>query len=319
MRFKHTVHVLIDNFRVTYKLLVYVLIVAGITAGLSAAIIVPFLGSLSDVSAFEELTGAFNDMFTDILKGNLTGLAQYFTDIKDGFEGLLAYLGEHPSELVMTGAGMGAISLISSFLIGLGNYAAGSLVNDKMAMQSNSPFAATLIKNLGKASLYSLLYVAVSFVYTLLSVALLFVLLFIAFDGLFLLIQLCLFTLCMVLLMGLKLMLLSDWLPAVICGKQSVTQAFRYSFSRKSGNSFAVFSFFSSSCVLILAMNVLGALGSFGAALIITVPLSYLYLLCYQFVNYCDGNEIKYFTDKRSIVKPEHEKQTSREEFLRGE
>ena len=319
MRFKHTVHVLIDNFRVTYKLLVYVLIVAAITFGLSAAIIVPFVGSLSDVSAFEELTGAFNAMLTDILKGNLADLSLYFSDIKEGFEGLMTYLGEHPGELVMTIAGMGVVSLISGFFIGLGNYAAGSLINDKMAMQANAPFVATLIKNLGKAALYSVIYVAVSFVYTVVSVALLFVLLFIAFDGLFLLIQLCLFTLCMVLLVGLKMMLISDWLPAIICGKQSVVQAFRYSFSRRSGNSFAVFSFFASSCVLILAVNVLGALGSFGAALIITVPLSYLYLLCYQFVNYCDSNEIKYFTDKRTIVKPEHEKQTSREEFLRGE
>lgn len=69
----------------------------------------------------------------------------------------------------------------------------------------------------------------------------------------------------------------------------------------------------------ILAINVLAAIGSFGAAPIITIPLSYLYLLCYQFVTYCDNNEIKYFTDKRTIIKPEHEKEASREQFLRGE
>lgn len=319
MRFKHTVHVLIDNFRVTYKLLVYVLIVAGITIGLSAAIIVPFVDSLSGVPAFEDLTGAINAMITEILKGNLTDLSFFFTEIKDSFAGLMNYLGEHPTDLVMAISGMALVSLISSFFIGLGNYAAGSLINDKMAMQANAPFAATLIKNLGRAALYSLLYVVYSFIYTTISVTLLFVLLFIVLDGFWLLIQLFLFTLCMVLLVGLKLMLISDWLPAIICGKQSVTQGFRYSFLRKSGNSFYVFSFSASSCVLLLATNVLGAIGTFGAALIITVPLSYLYLLCYQFVNYCDSNEIKYFTDKRNIVKPEHEKKASREEFLRGE
>ena len=71
--------------------------------------------------------------------------------------------------------------------------------------------------------------------------------------------------------------------------------------------------------MLILGINVMALMCTFGAGLLITVPLSYLYLLCYQFVNYCDNNEIKYFVDKRSIVKPEQEKETSREQFLRGE
>ena len=73
-----------------------------------------------------------------------------------------------------------------------------------------------------------------------------------------------------------------------------------YSIARESGGSGAVYSFFASSSVLILALNSLGFVGTFGAAIIITIPLSYIYLLCYQFVNYCDNNNIKYFTDSKA-------------------
>lgn len=319
MRFKHTVHVLIDNFRVTYKLLVYVLIVMGITAGLSAAIIIPFIGTLNEIPAYSALIHTLNEMGTSILEGDLTNLTVFIADIKTAFGELINHLAADPSVLIAAIAGIALVALVNGFFIGIGNYTAGSLINDKMAMQANSPFAATLIKNLGKASLYSLFYVAISFLYNIVIVLLLYVLLFIALDGVWLLIQLLLFTVFMVLLIGLKMMLISDWLPAIISGKQTVIKACRYSFARKSGNSFFVFSFFASSCILILAVNVLAALGTFGASLIITIPLSYLYLLCYQFVNYCDSNEIKYFTDKRTIVKPDHEKKTTRQEFLRGE
>ena len=319
MRFKHTIQVLIDNFRVTYKLLLYILVVMAITTGICMAIIIPFLDKLSGVEAYEALIGSFDTMFKEMLNGNLMNLATHFSDIKENFTGLVQYLGEHPTELALSAAGLCISMLLSDFFIGLGTYAAGSVINDKMAMHANSPFLATLIKNLGKAALYSVIYVPISFVYTAVCLVVLYLLLFVAFNGLFLLIQIFLFVLFMMLLVGVKMMFISDWLPALICGKKKMGQAMAYSFTLESGRAASTFSFYASSIVLILAVNTLGFIGTFGAALIITVPLSFLYLLCYQFANYCDNNELKYFTDKRTIVKPEHEKETSRAEFLRGE
>ena len=319
MRFKHAIHVLIDNFRVTYKLLVYLVVVFAIATGISMAIILPFIDRLSDISAYRELTSAVNDMITEALDGNLLNLTVHFTNIKDSFTALIEYIGEHPTDLVLSAAGLGLLMLVSDFFIGLGAYAAGSVINDKMAMHANTPFLSTLIKNLGKAALYSVIYVPISFVYTAVCMVVLYMLLFVAFNGMLLLIQLFLFVLFMVVLVGVKMMFISDWLPAIICGKQSVTQAFRYSFTLKSGRKFSKFSFYGSSCVLILGVNVMALFCTFGAGLLITIPLSYLYLLCYQFANYCDNNEIKYFIDKRTIVKPEQEKEASREQFLRGE
>lgn len=318
MRFKHTINVLIDNFRVTYKLLVYLLIVILISIGLSAAIIVPFVNRLDNVEYFANIVQSFNTMLDDIVHGNLSGLASYFESISANFNELITYLGDHPSDLVLSSLALIFVGLIRRFFIGLGNYTAGALINDKMAMQANSSFTGTLIKNLGEASIYSVIYLPMSFVYDVGCATILYLILFFAMR-LPIMIAVLLFVVFMILLMGVKMMFTTDWLPAIICGKKSVVGGFKYSFMRESGNSGSVYSFFASSSVAILAFNVLAAIGTFGAALIITIPLSYLYLLCYEFVNYCDSNKIKYFTDKRTIVKPELEQETSREQFLRGE
>ena len=53
----------------------------------------------------------------------------------------------------------------------------------------------------------------------------------------------------------------------------------------------------------IIAVNVLGGLCTAGVALLLTVPASYLFLLCLQFVNYYTVTGKKYFITYDTIVK----------------
>ena len=46
---------------------------------------------------------------------------------------------------------------------------------------------------------------------------------------------------------------------------------------------------------------------------------SYIIFICFEFVNYYDREELKYFIDKNTIIKPERERAVTREEFFRGE
>ena len=71
--------------------------------------------------------------------------------------------------------------------------------------------------------------------------------------------------------------------------------------------------------LLIFAVNVIGIVFTFGAGGLLTIPSSYIILLCFEFVNYYDREELKYFIDKNTIIKPEKEKPVTREEFFRGE
>ena len=57
-------------------------------------------------------------------------------------------------------------------------------------------------------------------------------------------------------------------------------------------------------CLLILCINALFALVTFGAALLITVPMSILMLLCIRFVSYYTCGQKKYFLAEDKIVQP---------------
>ena len=71
--------------------------------------------------------------------------------------------------------------------------------------------------------------------------------------------------------------------------------------------------------LIIFAVNVCAVIFTFGVGALITVPASYVLLNCFQLVNYYDREELKYFLDKHTIIKPEKEEVITREEFFKGE
>jgi hypothetical protein len=193
------------------------------------------------------------------------------------------------------------------------------MLNDKIALQANSPFIGTLVKNLGKASLYNLIYVPLSLIYDLACIAIVYLLFFKVFAFIPLIFEVFLFVTVIVGLITLKMTYTTDWLPSLVHGKKNNRQAIAYSFSRKNKHTAGVFSNFLVLILIIFAANSAAVLLTFGAGLIITLPASYLLIISFEFINYCDTNDLRYFLDKNTVVKPEKEHTPTREEFFRGE
>ena len=51
-----------------------------------------------------------------------------------------------------------------------------------------------------------------------------------------------------------------------------------------------------------MVVNILFALCTFGSALLVTLPLSFVFLLSLQFVQYYEDNSKKYFISSRTIA-----------------
>ena len=111
----------------------------------------------------------------------------------------------------------------------------------------------------------------------------------------------------------------TDWLPALIRGKTGQKKAFVFTFDRRRKKTLNVLSNFIVLVLIIFALNVGAIICTFGVAGLITVPSSYVILLSFEFVNYYDREELKYFIDKKTIIKPEKERTLTREEFFKGE
>lgn len=317
MRFKHTFSVFIDNFKTTYKLLLYRLIVLCIAVCIYASIVFPLIGRITDTEAFLSVSEHLRTFFIKLADLDFAGMQSSFGNFKAAFESLLLTIAQFHADIIW-----GAIAIIFTFIVqnvflGLGSYTTNVLIKDKMALQANSSFVGTLIKNLDKAFLYNIVYVPLTFIYDLIvSIGLYFV--FFSLVKTFILVQIFLYTTCMVFAITIKCTYTSDWLPAMIYGNMGPIQAMKYSFSKKGKDLATVISTYLVLVLIVLAMNMCAVFFTLGSGLIITISTGNIIFACFAFVNYCQNNKIKYFLDKDTIIRPDTEKAISREDFFRG-
>lgn len=318
MKFKHTFHVFVDNFNCTYKLLLYRFIVSAISFCLYTAVIFSFLQLIMDTTQIEQLNAALEEFSTAFVNLDFNAMQLGWENIRAAAEQIVTLLTTRLGEIIGGITVLAALYLVQHFFLGLGNYTLGAMVNDRMALHANSPFFGTLVKNLGKAALYNAIYVPLSFVYDVLSIILVWAIFFVALPFLPLLVKIFLFATVFLFLTAIKMTFTTDWLPSLINGKTNNRTAIAASF-RSKGRRLDVLSNYLVLVLTIFGLNFAACVFTFGAGMFITLPASYVVLIAFEFVNYCDANNIKYFTDKNTVVKPEKEQSVTREQFFKGD
>lgn len=320
MKFKHSFNVLIDNFAVTYKLLVYKLIIVVITCLLYTAIITPFVKALTQSADFIMLKEGLKEFFKILVRGE-ANIGNATMQVEKAFNALLSLIEQNSGNIILGIVAMILVHTVAKFFSGLGTYAMAAIINDKMSLRANSPFVISIVKNLKTSAVYNLIYAPLSVLYDVIFYSGVFVLIFnvlalVPVINIFL--EVFLFITSMIVLVSLKLTFTSDWLPSLIRGKMKQSQAMIYTLSRKNKNTFNVLSNFLVITLSVITVNVGAAMFTLGTALLLTVPSSYALLICFEFVNYYDREELKYFIDKNTIIKPEKETALTREEFFKG-
>lgn len=320
MKFKHTFHVFVDNFSAIYKHLLYGIIIIAVCTGLCCAIIIPVMNDIMSTAQYAA--------FSDSVKVLLKNIAQLNTDLLhdnlyamyDKAKIFLRMLGtEKLWLLVMLAVLLILVYIIYRFLLGLGNYTTGALINDKMTLQADSSFIGTMIKNLGKASLYNIIYVPASILFDAITLVLIWLVFFKWLAFLPVLIEVFLFLAVFIALIAVKMTFTANWLPSLIHGRVNNRRAIANNFTQ-SGKGFAnLYSNFLVIVLLILALNISMLFFTFGTGLLITIPASFTLLISFEFVNYYDTNGLKYFVGGGTIVGPKKETPPTIEEFFKGE
>ncbi|MCM1438425.1 MAG: hypothetical protein NC131_04345 [Roseburia sp.] len=320
MEFKHAFHVFVDNFSTTYKLLVYRLITLAITIGLSCAVLVPAVGCIADTVQYTALKTSFSTLWSDIFALNLENLQTSADAVKSASGAFKGMLSDKSWLVAVVAVCMCAVFFIDRFMVNVGNYVTGALIHDKMVMHTNTPFTYTLFKNIKKACLYSIIYTPIAFVYDALCLVIMWAIISMGFKGLSVtLIKIFLVAILFLVFSAVKYTFITDWLPSLIHSKMNNGKAIAYTFLRKGKRTGAVLSNALVLKLIVFALNVAAGLFTFGAGLLLTMPASSLILLSYNFVNYFDANEYKYFVDAYTVIGPKKDAPVSREEFFRGE
>lgn len=320
MKFKHTFHVFVDNFSVVYKQLLYRLVVILISGLICALGVYPFIKELIDSAQLNSLIDGVKGFVSNLLNGQVNELASLSAKVQTAYAEFIQLLQTKLTQVILSGLLLLLIIVIAKWFEGLGNYATACVINDKMALRAEQPFLSTLIKNLKTASIYNAIYVPLSVLYDLIvCVAMFFLFFFLLNHVLYFFLCVFLFVLAIVVSITLKMTLTTDWLPALIRGKLKHGEAIKYTFSRNKKNTLNVMSNFAVIVIIVFALNVMAFFFTLGVGLLLTIPASYAIIICFEFVNYYDREEIKYSIDKNTIISPAKERTITREEFFRGE
>ncbi len=319
MNFKHSFHVFVDNFSIVYKHLLYGLIATAIGVGLGCAVLIPAMNNIMGTSQYVALHDSFGVLWTDISNLETETMSEDLKVMRTAFKNFVHMFGSEKAGLLALCVTLFIlVYLVYRFLVGLGNYTTGALISDKMTMQAKSPFIGTMIKNLGKACVYNVIYVPISFVYDALCIVLLWAIFFRWLHFLPILIKIFLFVTLLIGITAVKLAFTVNWLPELIYGRKSNRRAFVINF-RKSAHGFGrTFSDMLVIVLIIASLNIAAVLFTFGAGLLITIPASYIALICYQFVHYYSSNGYKYCIGDDIIIGPDQENPPTVEEFFKG-
>lgn len=305
MRFRNSFRLLLDNFKNTYALLLFHLITGVITTAVIAVFLNSGLRFLVESAEMQKFVDSLIDVvpvFVGGSGGNFDeNLRLAVQNVVAALKDLGLLLGGHMAEIVLSLVAVAVVYLLGRFFNGLAIFAFGAILNNKMSLYSDTPFFAGFLGNIGTAALYQAIYVPLAFAFDLLSVVLCYLLFFKLFSFL------AIFTLFFAVLFlvsaqAFKLAVITDWMPAVIADGMSLKNAIRAGFEKGFRKRFAVaFSNFLMACFCILAVNVLFAVTTFGSALILTVPASFIFLICLQFTNYYTTRKRKYFLSYKEI------------------
>ncbi|MCH5148605.1 MAG: hypothetical protein J1G05_04485 [Clostridiales bacterium] len=317
MKFKHTFHVFVDNFSVTYKQLLYRLVVGTIAALLTSLIIYEFAMQFINSESFNTLWTGSHDFVKKLLYGEMGELAKISENVRKAYDELITLVSTKMPELIISLLLILLVQIVAKWFDGLGNYASAAIINDKMTLHADLPFLSTLIRNLKEAAIYNAIYAPLSVIYDVaVGVGMLFLTFALVTSWLPVIFGIFLFTLVIVASITIKMTFTTDWLPAIIRGKKKQGEALKYAFSRKGKRTMNVMSNFAVLVLIIMGLNVAALFLTLGVGLLITIPASYVVIVTFELVNYYDREEIKYFIDKNTIVKPEKETVLSREKFF---
>ncbi|MBQ7369280.1 MAG: hypothetical protein IJW60_06200 [Clostridia bacterium] len=294
MLFRNSIRLLTENFKNVYKILLYQFIVGLVAGALCVAMILPELTELVNSAPVQDLLTELKAFFTalfaadaeqlELVKENIFGDSGAFRRLSD-------LLLSKTAGIVLAAVGCLIVYLLKRFADTLCFFAVGGVMNDKMSSYTETPFAASYVKNIGKACRYALVYVPIAFAFDVATLGIA----FLVFRLFGILTALSFSMTVIVLVQALKLTLTSRWMPSMITDGTRLRNSLRSEDKTEKKQRAKMFSTYLVSVYGVVIINVIAAICTFGSALILTVPASYFLFICEHFVHYYTVKGKKYF------------------------
>ncbi|MBO5045498.1 MAG: hypothetical protein J6C93_01335 [Clostridia bacterium] len=301
MRFKNAFSVLIDNYGNVFKLLLYRLITGVVFFSLAYVIVSLNLRGIVNSAETGEVIALIKEFLSALTSGQTDYLQGFNETFMSAVKNFLIMLQGRIGTIVWSVVGLVFIYILSRFFNGLGVFTVGSAIDDRMQTYAHTKFSSSFFMDFGRAALYQVVYVPLVFVYDVLSILACWFFFFYALSFLPLLMSIILVVTSLVCLQAVKLSFVSAWMPAIVTDKQRVFPAMKKSFRALRGFS-KRFASYLVTIYLVIIVNVIATICTLGSGLLLSVPTSYVFLLCLQYVHYNEDEGKKYFLSYHKIA-----------------
>ena len=298
MRIKNAFKILISNSVVIYKAMFYKLITSSLIALLAYFVVakdIRYIFGQPEVNAF---WNSIITTFSEFFKGNPLNKDL----IPEAFDAILVMLKDNLATITLASMKIGIFLLLLNVVERMGNYAIGILTNGYMSSLSKYSLVASLLANIGKAFLYSIIIVPLAFVFDglILLIAVLIGVYGIRVISVFAIILALMFV---VIALSCKFTIISRFMPTMITEKKSATEAFKTCFTKREKFLHMVGNY---AFVIMISfyLNVSVAVFTLGAGLIVALPLTSIFTIIVSFVDTYQLSGKKYYVSGEEVVTP---------------
>lgn len=306
MMYKNTFRLIFSNFNLVWKILLYLIFSSLCVVGLTYACSLPIINVLQTEGVIENFTSLFTDFSINFniyqfLVGAVIAIETFVKVILDNILNLWLYVG-----LLLV-----IIVFIRPLLNGFYKFATCNELYFYMSSNIKMGFTTSLFSSFKTNFKYQLCSILVQF-----PIDLGFIVLFyfvakwlVSSSGLLLIAPIFLIAL-LGLLLALKITLFAGWIPAVVifdCGiwnglKRGFKAVLRR-FTRTYSTSILIL-------ITIFVVNVVCAFCTFGAALVVTLPLSLMTLLIFDMVVFYSSQGMRFYVDSVNVISSQKMEET---------
>jgi hypothetical protein len=301
MSIKNSIKILLNNFSVVWKILVYQIIVIAISLALIASFVMPNIYTIyNSVKGTGLLHNAKEVINTFLERGDLTLSIEAF---KTSLEEVSSILTEYDSLLILSMLFVLAIVVFGNLLSGMSELPVSDMINADMSANAKYGFCSRYIITLGKNLKYQLVRLITeipAFVIIAFAVWQSFSFLF-GYIGIFALFF-C-FALFVVLLSFLQAFLCL-WVPEITVNKGNIFASIKSGFLKIKPRYFSIVSGYAFIDIFLFFMNIMLAFFTCGAGLLVSIPMSALFIIIFRMVIFYDVYGLKYYIDSNTIISP---------------
>lgn len=298
MRIKNAFKILLGNLNLMYKAIVYRFICTAVV-GLIAYFAV-YSGVKNILQNPQSI--AFVESLQNMLRDFISGKGIASNTVADSFAEFSQMLATNASNIAVVGLENMLCLFVLRLLYGCGDYAFAKLYDGFMSSMTDRGFIATYFSEFGRAMLYSLIYSSISLVceivvYTVAVYIVVYGLNVISVFSIFLSLAFLVFS------MSMKYTLLSRFLPNMVCAGLKTGKAFVGTMPKRK-NFTALLSSFALLIVVFFYINVSFGIFTLYTGLILSLPITSLYVICVELVDYYTVKGRSYYIDYNNVYSP---------------